>query len=388
MSEIILKHRRTSRVLSSLLTILFLLAFVASENVVEASAAPAKSSGFKPASSVLFNDPHGSRSQEYAIINELRRFINAAPRGSKIRLAYYWLGITAVTDDLIRADERCVEVDVLLDKKHVKERAAQKLLKALKNGGKCKSKKSSATYRKDLRWPMHVKLFLASTSGKSKRIAGWGSANASVANAESNYNDFRFRVNAPNYTCLQKQFDRLANPKIKIKEMLTAGPICQNKGLVTQFTPAKGANPWITLGTGHITCSPGTAVRAVVMQWSDTAVAKAFLAKQAQGCDVQLLVNKSLIRKSVLSILKQKTKHHGRIKIFFTTTKVHNKWMAVQGGKQAWTLTGSLHPMKGSQAGIQLVVREDGKTLASKYVSQFKKLTSKKHAKCYSGCKA
>lgn len=363
--------RHFPRLLSLFAITLSLLLTLACTN----SPQSAQAAGFTPTSRVIFNDPQGSRSQEDAIIDAVVKYVNGAPKGASIKMAYYWFEVAAVKDAVLRADKRRVEVDILLDKAHVKTKAAKELMKAFRHGGH--SKKSSVFYRAHPKRLMHAKFVLISKSGHAKHIAMWGSANLSYKNARVNGNDFRIRVNSPNYGCLKQEFARIDNPKNKD---ITSGRTCSSKGMLTQFTPVGGTNPWITRGINHIKCSGGTTVRAVIMQWSDVAVAKAFVAKQAQGCDVRLLVNRSTkwIKSSVFKALKATTKH-GRVKVYVAKPGhgLHYKWMAVRGHGQAWTMTGSLHPSKGSQHGIQLIVRENGKALANSYLKQFKKLTSK-----------
>lgn len=335
-----------------------------------------KASSFKPTSKLIFNDPKGSKAQKNAIVNTVVQHINAAPPGATIMGAYYWVDLDAPTNALIAADKRGVHVKLVLDKRHVNNKAAKRLRKAFRHGG---HSKSSVFFRTTDRL-MHAKILLISKSGDAKRIAMWGSANLSKNNAAVNTNDWRIRVNSPNYGCLSTQFKQLNNHKIRD---VKTGRTCVNKGMLTVVTPVGGASPWTVHGINRVNCTGGTKIRASFMQWSDVAVAKAFVRKQAQGCDVQLLVSRSSkkVPAKVFKALKAKTKH-GRIKVYVAKPGhgIHYKFVVTKGKKQAWMMTGSLHPSKGSQHGVQLVVREDSTKLANSYLKQFEKLTASSRA--------
>jgi len=333
----------------------------------------AHASSYTPTSQLIFNDASGSRARRYIIQNTVVKVLDSAPRGATVKIATYWLDVMSVAQAIIRMDRRGVSVQLVTDRKHAHTKAVKAIQSAIK---KNPHSKSSVFYRTHTTRLMHAKFVLVSQSGKAKRIAMWGSSNFSKDNAERNGNDFRIRVDSPNYNCLSREFDRLNNHKIRD---ITKGHTCESKGLLTQLTPASGDSLWITRGLSRINCKGGTKVRASSMQWSDVAVAQAFVRKQSEGCDVQLLVSASYRRtlRRVFDALKNDTPH-GHVKVYIASAGhgIHYKWLAVQGNKQAWVMTGSLHPSKGSQHGVQLIVREDNKSLTSRYMKQFKVLTT------------
>jgi len=333
----------------------------------------AEASSYSPTSALIFNDARGSQSQKYVIPNTISRFLDHTPRNATVKMVFYWFDIMDDAKAVIRADSRGAKIQLVTDRKHAHTAAIKAIQSAFRHH---KGTKSTLFYRDTTKRLMHAKFALFSQSGSAKNIAMWGSANLSKDNATKNGNDFRIRVNSPNYGCLDRAFTLLNDHKIKD---VTRGITCTSKGLLTELTPVGGASPWTTKGINRIKCSGGTKVRAASMQWTDVSVAVAFRRKQGEGCDIQLLVSSSYnrISKRIFDALKKSTKH-GRVKVFTAAPGygIHYKFMAVQGNNQHWTLTGSLHPSKGSQHGVQLIVREDNKSLVKRYMKQFKKLTT------------
>ena len=80
-----------------------------------AAVEPADAAVYTPRNKLVFNNPKGSKAQELRIITEINRSIDAAPRGSTIRMAQYLFDINSVADKLIRAHRRGVNVHVLID---------------------------------------------------------------------------------------------------------------------------------------------------------------------------------------------------------------------------------------------------------------------------------
>lgn len=373
-------HGLTRRLLLRKLLTLGIIFSFSLALVVSGSPLPAKAANSTPQSHWVFNDPSGSKSEEYVIANTVIKVLDGAPRGATAKLAFYQFDLPTVADAVIRADARGVTVKFVTDRRHAHTAAIKAIQKAFK---KNKRSTGSVKYRTTTKQIMHVKIVLVSKSGKAKNIAMWGSSNMSKSNTERNNNDFRMRVNPSTYGCLSTFFDELYD--LKKYKKIAQGQICKSKGLFMQFTPAAGKSLWTSQGIDLIKCVAGTKVYASSMQWSDVAVARAFVGLQEAGCDVRLLVSGSYKRtlKKIFVALKKPTKHHGKVKVF--TPKpghgIHYKFIVAQGPGQAWVATGSLHPSKGSQHGVQLFVREGNKAMAKSYLKQFEKLTAPSRAK-------
>lgn len=63
----------------------------------------------------VFNNPYGSSSEQWKIMNRVKDAINNAPAGSVIRIAAYSITLPQMTDALIAAKNRGVNVRVVTD---------------------------------------------------------------------------------------------------------------------------------------------------------------------------------------------------------------------------------------------------------------------------------
>lgn len=70
----------------------------------------------------IFNDPHGTTDQQYAIRTRLIQLTNAALPGSVIKVAVYHVWEQSVVDALVAAKNRGVNVQMLLDESSVSDR--------------------------------------------------------------------------------------------------------------------------------------------------------------------------------------------------------------------------------------------------------------------------
>ncbi|MEU5714497.1 phospholipase D-like domain-containing protein [Streptomyces sp. NPDC020403] len=64
---------------------------------------------------VIFNRPSGTTAEQGAILSHLGRLVNGAPAGSTIRISLYAFGSSWLADQLVKAHQRNVNVQVIVD---------------------------------------------------------------------------------------------------------------------------------------------------------------------------------------------------------------------------------------------------------------------------------
>lgn len=104
------------RILLAILVLVLTLGVAPDITVRAADATPQSASPpSAPPAGVIFNDPTGSRARQYAIVTQVIRGIDASPPGTRITMAQYLYDLPTVTEALLRAHDRGVQVQVLVD---------------------------------------------------------------------------------------------------------------------------------------------------------------------------------------------------------------------------------------------------------------------------------
>jgi phosphatidylserine/phosphatidylglycerophosphate/cardiolipin synthase-like enzyme len=306
------------------------------------------SAAFTPRSGPLFNDPEGSHSRQYAIMQQIEDDIAAAPKGSVIRVAVYSMTLSDVGDALIAAHERGVHVKVLMDQ-HSKNALWSRLVAEL---GSKVSTKSASSYAalcyggcvahhysggKPVSW-LHTKYFLFSGGGKP--TVTLTSANPTAIQAEVTWNNSYTVVgNSGLYDAYVKNFTDMSK-----------GAAGTHK---TNYYWTYGANPkayyWPKApGDGDtvdgmlklITCSKTypTQVRIAMFQWSDSrlTLAKRLASMAAKGCRVTVAYTKAQVSSGVRSTLAHskvdvRDTTHGTNSDGYAAYYTHNKYLLVNG---------------------------------------------------------
>jgi hypothetical protein len=97
--------------------------------------------GVQSAARPLFNNPEGDTIEQYAITRQVEDNIDAAPKGSVIRMAFYSINLSDFADKLIAA--RGVYVKLLMDQ-HSNNATWKRLVAEL--GSKVNTKTSASSY--------------------------------------------------------------------------------------------------------------------------------------------------------------------------------------------------------------------------------------------------
>lgn len=178
-----------------------------------------------------FNNPYGSTSAKWRIINKIGATIDKAPKGSTIRIAVYSITIEDIANKLIKAYKRGVNVRIVTDdhlydiENDAKREDVTKQLERLKKV--LGTKTSAESFVKvcdhgcmsDNQYAsMHAKLYMFSTSGSSKNVVMLSSSNPSTTHTNAWNNLYTFVGNADIYGNMKDYFEAMSGEPDKSKD--------------------------------------------------------------------------------------------------------------------------------------------------------------------------
>lgn len=308
------------------------------------------SAAFNPHAGPIFNDPEGDPAAQYAIMRQIENNIDAAPKGSVIRFAFYSINLQEFADKLIAAHKRGVHVRLLMDQ-HSQNAIWKKLVSAL--GGKVDTTTSASSYAalcyggcmahhyvdgEPTSW-LHSKYYVF--SGGGKRTVTVSSANPTSTQAEVAWNNSYTTVgNEGLYNAYVKNFNDMSNSaatkKYTPKYYWTYG----SNPKAYYWPKGKGDNDTILGILQGVTCSKTypSQVRVAMFQWSDKriALAKQLSTMASNGCKVTVLYTKSEVSSGVRSTLANskadvRDSTHGSNGSGYAKHYTHNKYLLIDG---------------------------------------------------------
>jgi phosphatidylserine/phosphatidylglycerophosphate/cardiolipin synthase-like enzyme len=315
-------------------------------------------STFEPIRAV-FNNPNGSISERYRIVNYVNRAIDAAPTGSVIRIAMYSMYVQSTTDKLIAARKRGVTVQMVTDDHYTSPQLSQLVktfgTRVAAGGSTSFVKICHRSCSSDLLHSyMHAKFFTFSQAGSHHRLVMVTSSNFSDAQINLGWNNMYTLVDSPKiYSTLNTYFTQLtrdANNKATAYQETVDG-----NAKVYAFPRWEGkvidANSDTYYGIlGHITCSGTasgygkngkTAIHVASYQWTKY---RLYLAQKLwnldnAGCDVSMVYSARNTDALVTAALKKAGGKHGGIRLHNADQNgpgdddkySHNKYVLVNG---------------------------------------------------------
>lgn len=308
------------------------------------------SAAFNPRSGPIFNDPEGDPISQYAIMRQIENNIDAAPKGSVIRFAFYSINLQDFANKLIAAHKRGVHVRLLMDQ-HSQNSVWKSLVAAL--GSKVNTKTSSSSYAavcyggcmahhyvdgKPTSW-LHSKYYLF--SGGGKRTVTVSSANPTNTQAEVAWNNSYTAVGDDGlYNAYVKNFNDMSNStatkKYKPKYYWAYG----SNPKAYYWPKGKGDSDTILGILQGVTCSNTypSQVRVAMFQWSDNrlALAKQLATMASRGCKVTVIYTKSQVSPGVRSTLAQskadvRDSTQGSNASGYAKHYTHNKYLLIDG---------------------------------------------------------
>ena len=193
---------------------------------------------YTPARGVLFNNPYGAQRNVRNLIQHVNRTIDSVPNGQRIRISAWNVRSANITRSLVRAHNRGVSVQVVMDNKNWNPTwpniDAARLYAGLKKGNKERPKEMRSWLRRCKRSCRgtngipHSKFYLFSAvkvkDGKTKKgkqkytrvpwVTMYGSYNATELGATIQWNDlFTFRNDYPQWAAFEAVFEQMKKDK-------------------------------------------------------------------------------------------------------------------------------------------------------------------------------
>lgn len=175
---------------------------------------PAYAGKYVPKPGATFNLPRSTPEKEFKIERTIVAAINHAHKGSRIRISLFSFDRKPVAQALIRAHNRGVQVQILLNNHQVT--GAQAMLhRAL---GKKRFRKNFSYECSDgcrsKGENNHIKFFLFSHTGAARNVVMTGSVNFTLNGVKNQYNDVYVRNNAPElYKAFNVLFSQMRRDK-------------------------------------------------------------------------------------------------------------------------------------------------------------------------------
>jgi phosphatidylserine/phosphatidylglycerophosphate/cardiolipin synthase-like enzyme len=175
--------------------------------------------GYTPKGGATFNNPLGGIEAKFRVVGKIINSIQAAPKGSEIRImSWNMMSRNAVTA-MLNAQKRGVKIRLLMDdinRTEIPNPHFARLKAGLRAGNKGRPKERKSYAKtcdgscRGTGGQAHSKFYLFSKSGKAKRVFMEGSANLTTAAAVNQWNDiYTFVNNKPLYTFAKDVFDQM-----------------------------------------------------------------------------------------------------------------------------------------------------------------------------------
>ena len=287
-----------------------------------------KTPKYTPAAGPTFNNPYGPEKSRRAIIRKLLNTIDAVPRKGDIRIASWNIRSRNITNALLRAHNRGVSVQAVMDRSNWNtvnpNPDAARLKAGLKGKHNSKRKPANRSWLRQCRGACrgphgiaHTKFFLFSKAGKAQDVVMYGSNNATELAAEIQWNDIYTRVNRPDeYAEFEAVFQEMAKDK---KPAGGGYRVFTHGKFQTVFYPYAGklapaTDPALDV-LDQVRCKGATGGRGVggrtkiriaqTAMYGDRgiAIAKRLAQMHRRGCDIRIVY--AMFGNEVLRILRQ-----------------------------------------------------------------------------------
>lgn len=295
---------------------------------------------FSPGNGVVFNDPNGSKADQLRIIKHIDRAIDAAPKGSTIRMALYGFDIDSTTKKLVAAHQRGVGVQILVDR-HKRYaampweefRTSPQVRRLRGEIGSRTSENSFVTMCKascmsNRRSAMHAKFYLFSQVGGSHLVTMVSSANITHTNSKGSWNNLHTVVDNQR---LHHSLTRYFNDMLKDKSHRNYYRTTTSGKYKLYLFPRETKNPNGAATLLHVlddvSCrgaardygSAGrTVIQIAVYSWAGSRVdlAEKVWALHDTGCKMEVIYNSGRTSSQVKNVLFRRSDDHGLMPIY------------------------------------------------------------------------
>jgi len=362
---------------------------------------------YTPTGGAIFNDPTGTRTQQYAIFDHINRAIDSTPSGSTIRMAVFSFSQTDMADRLIAAHGRGVHVQLIFDDHQVYP-AESKLQKALGSDPEARSFVvfCSGACRGD-GGNMHHKFFLFRRAGGATRVVMTGSNNITRHNAEDQWADVYTEVGNKalyhSFVAIFRQM-KLRTPVDPSFVTTTAGriqaqflpdpsvsqtddPLMQALAPIQCLAPVDDPDPAAPPAPAEPsptpTTEPGTAVRLSLHAWNGTRgryLAERIAELKRSGCRVKVIMGEGsgpvirdiLANAGITVFYGTQRNKRGRILTHQKVFSVAGRYGSNPDARIVWT--GSHNWSNGALRRDDLLLRIDDIKVFRQYLRNFKRI--------------
>ena len=335
---------------------------------------------------VFFNDPSGSRAEQYSLVSRLNDGIRSARPGATVRLAAYSFAMPSTARALIDAHRDGADVQVVVDDHSAHWGSVEDLREALGTDTDEPSfvKVCDRSCRGG-RGVQHAKFVTVSSSTRGDGLVLVGSLNLTDFSSQRQWNDLYSVVDTAVHDQLVRTFDRMVRDHRQGRLTL---PVTRS-GFQTDVSPyaGRGGDP-IRARLNDVRCraaAPGsgrggrTVVRIAMHAWNGergVVLAREVAELGREGCDVKVLYGVGMGRR-VATILRsagvptRDSAHDGR--------RVHQKVMllsgAIGGRRDAeFVWTGSHNWSDRSTRNDEVMLRVAGRPLVNAYLANFSRM--------------
>lgn len=331
-------------------------AFCAAALVLTLSASGAYA--YTPDDGATFNNPWGDWSAKERLLTKITRTIESAHTGSTIRIAAYSNDREDVTDALIAAHRRDVNVRVLLNDNWTSYQT-KRLQRAL---GTDVSKRSflkiCVNSCRGRRGNLHSKFYLFSDAGQSRHIVMFGSVNLTGFGAKTQWNDLYSTADRKVlHNFFADVFQQMSHDRVVKHPFIHRSIGDFDINVYPRYDTTESDDP-IMQRLNAVRCKDledgagirgRTMIRVNMYGWNGTRgvyLARKVAELSRRGCDIRVLVSSAggkvieiLARNGVLIKTPDEDRNgNGEVDVF-----THDKWMILGGrirqtsGWHVWT---------------------------------------------------
>ncbi|MGW6500521.1 phospholipase D-like domain-containing protein [Nonomuraea angiospora] len=340
--------------------------------------------------SAVFNDPAGG--DPAALVRTLCGLVRQAPAGARIQVAHFVMSGAAGTefaDELIKAYQRNVDVQVILDGDTRGRAVAGKLTAALGTDTAagswthvCSGPLSGGTAACIGNKGQHNKLYLFSRTGDASDVVVQSSANLTDLNSSTYWNNaVVLPGNRRLYDAYARYFGDLAAERKNLdyyRVVQTGGP---GGSVRAAFFPKADGDP-IVDELGKVSCQGGTTIRVGMSEWDTFRIAIPAKLRDlaARGCTVRIVYG--IMSDEVKRLLQAEPRVELRTlgDGGALPGRVHSKYLLIEGSYGGdrdahWVITGSHNYIETSlRRNDETLLRLNDKSIYRQYVANFERM--------------
>lgn len=336
----------------------------------------------------VFSEPVGG--DPVAIVRKICALVKQTPAGARIQIAHFVMSGAAGTefaDELIKAHQRGVKVQVILDGDTRGGAVAARLASGLGTD------RSAASWLHVCTGPMsggtaacigdkgqHNKFYLFSRTGHASDVVVQSSANLTDLNSTTYWNNaVVLPGNKRLHQAYESYFKDLAAERKNLDYYRVVNTGSAGGSVRAHFFPKAGGDP-IVEHLGKVSCrGGGTTVRVGMSEWDAyrIAIPERLRDLAAQGCTVKVVYG------IMADEVKQVLLSEPRVELRALGTggalpgRVHSKYLLIEGSYDGerharWVLTGSHnYNLTSLRRNDETLLRLNNKTVYQQYVANF-----------------